>query len=59
MQLFYLEYPENEIILSAEESKHAIKVLHKKEGDMLNLDGKGNLFIAELLQTAEKLALDL
>lgn len=32
-----LEYPENEIILSAEESKHAIKVLHKKEGDMLNL----------------------
>ena len=49
MQLFYLEHPENEIILSAEESKHAIKVLRKKEGDMLNFtDGKGNLFIAEI-----------
>ena len=46
MQLFYLDNPEKEITLTAEESKHAIKVLRKKEGDMLNFtDGKGNLFI--------------
>ena len=49
MQLFYLDNPEKEIRLTAEESKHAIKVLRKKEGDMLNFtDGKGNLFIAEI-----------
>ena len=49
MQLFYLENPENEITLSAEESKHAIKVLRKKKGDMLNFtDGKGNLFSTEI-----------
>ena len=49
MQLFYLNNPEKEITLTAEESKHAIKVLRKKEGDMLNFtDGKGNLFIAEI-----------
>ena len=50
MQLFYLENSEKEIILTAEESKHAIKVLRKKEGDMLNFtDGKGNLFVAEII----------
>ena len=49
MQLFYLENPENEIILSAEESKHATKVLRKKEGDILNFtDGKGGLYKAEI-----------
>ena len=49
MQLFYLENPKKEISLSAEESKHAIKVMRKKEGDMLNFtDGKGNLFITEI-----------
>ena len=49
MQLFYLDNPEKEIRLTAEESKHAIKVLRKKEGDMLNFtDGKGNMFIAEI-----------
>ena len=49
MQLFYLDNPKKEIRLTAEESKHAIKVLRKKEGDMLNFtDGKGNLFIAEI-----------
>jgi len=50
MQLFYLENPRDEIILSTEESKHTTKVLRKKEGDILNFtDGKGNLFIAEIL----------
>ena len=49
MQLFYLENPKKEIRLTAEESKHAIKVLRKKEGDMLNFtDGKGNLYIGEV-----------
>ena len=49
MQLFYLEHPENEIILSAEESKHATKVLRKKEGDILNFtDGKGGFYKAEI-----------
>jgi len=49
MQLFYLEDPKDEIILGAEESKHATKVLRKKEGDILNFtDGKGNLYKAEI-----------
>ena len=49
MQLFYLNNPEKEITLTVEESKHATKVLRKKEGDALNFtDGKGNLFIAEI-----------
>ena len=49
MQLFYLENPKDEIILSAEESKHATKVLRKKEGDILNFtDGKGHLYKAEI-----------
>jgi 16S rRNA (uracil1498-N3)-methyltransferase len=47
MQLFYLENPNDEIILSAEESKHATKVLRKKEGEILNFtDGKGYLYKA-------------
>jgi 16S rRNA (uracil1498-N3)-methyltransferase len=49
MQLFYLENPKDEIILSAEESKHATKVLRKKEGDVLDFtDGKGNFYKAEI-----------
>jgi 16S rRNA (uracil1498-N3)-methyltransferase len=49
MQLFYLENPENEIILSAEESKHVTKVLRKKEGNILNFtDGKGGFYKAEI-----------
>ena len=49
MQLFYLENPENEIILSAQESKHATKVLRKKEEDVLDFtDGKGNFYKAEI-----------
>jgi 16S rRNA (uracil1498-N3)-methyltransferase len=49
MQLFYLENPENKIILTTEESKHAIKVLRKRKGDILNFtDGKGGLYKAEI-----------
>ena len=50
MQLFYLDNPEKEITLTAEESKHICKVLRKKDGDTLNFtDGKGNLFITEII----------
>jgi 16S rRNA (uracil1498-N3)-methyltransferase len=49
MQLFYIQNPESEIILSAEESKHATKVLRKKEGDILNFtDGKGYFYKAKI-----------
>jgi 16S rRNA (uracil1498-N3)-methyltransferase len=49
MQLFYLQNPNSEIILSSEESKHATKVLRKKEGDILNFtDGKGSFYKAEI-----------
>ena len=49
MQLFYLENPEKEIILSTRESKHATKVLRKKEGDLLDFtDGKGGFHKAEI-----------
>jgi len=49
MQLFYLENPKDEIILSTEESKHATKVLRKQEGDILNFtDGKGYFYKAEI-----------
>jgi 16S rRNA (uracil1498-N3)-methyltransferase len=49
MQLFYLRNPEREITLNSEESKHTIKVLRKKEGDILNFtDGKGGLYKAEI-----------
>ncbi len=49
MQLFYIDKPEKEITLSSEESKHATKVLRKKEGDILNFtDGKGGFYKAEI-----------
>jgi len=49
MQLFYIQNPEKEIILSAEESKHATKVLRKREGDILHFtDGKGALYKAKI-----------
>lgn len=38
-----------EILLSAEESKHCVKVLRHKVGDIINvIDGKGNFFEAEI-----------
>ena len=49
MQLFFLEKPKEKIILNTEESKHAIKVLRKKNGDILNFtDGKGSLYKAKI-----------
>ena len=50
MQLFYTNSTGNHFTISPEESKHAIKVLRKKEGDILNFtDGKGNFLIVEIL----------
>ena len=49
MQLFYLKNLEDEITLSSSESKHATKVLRKKEGDILYFtDGKGGLHKAKI-----------
>ncbi|OUV74717.1 MAG: 16S rRNA (uracil(1498)-N(3))-methyltransferase [Flavobacteriales bacterium TMED123] len=49
MQLFFTTNTEKEIILSAEESKHATKSLRKKEGDILHFtDGKGGFYKAEI-----------
>jgi 16S rRNA (uracil1498-N3)-methyltransferase len=40
------------ITLSPEESKHCTKVLRHKKGDVINvIDGKGNFYTAELLDT--------
>lgn len=53
MQLFYnpsLDNSFKQFFFSAEESKHILKVLRKKEGDILHItNGKGYLFQAEIL----------
>ena len=50
MQLFYTESKENCFTLNRDESKHAIKVLRKKEKDILNFtNGEGSLLITEIL----------
>ena len=55
MQLFYLKHPNEEIILSPEESKHATKVLRKKKGDILKFtDGKGYLYKAKIIDSNSK-----
>lgn len=41
----------DDILLSAEESKHCIKVLRHKAGDVIHvIDGKGNFFEAEITE---------
>jgi 16S rRNA (uracil1498-N3)-methyltransferase len=51
MQLFYTpDINSDQVQLSEEESKHCIRVLRKKPGDIIHLcDGKGTLFEAELI----------
>ncbi|MEO9510692.1 MAG: 16S rRNA (uracil(1498)-N(3))-methyltransferase [Flavobacteriaceae bacterium] len=55
MQLFYnpsLDNSFKQFFFSSEESKHILKVLRKKEGDVLHItNGKGYLFKAEILDT--------
>ena len=51
MQLFFNESTKKNFSLSREESKHVVKVLRKKEGDLLNFtDGIGNHQIGEILK---------
>ncbi|MFS4492285.1 16S rRNA (uracil(1498)-N(3))-methyltransferase [Maribacter sp. 2308TA10-17] len=53
MQLFYnpdLDHSAAQFTLSPEESKHVIKVLRKKEGDLLHItNGKGYLFETKIM----------
>jgi 16S rRNA (uracil1498-N3)-methyltransferase len=51
MQIFFANIftDTNTILLSEEESKHCIRVLRHKSGDIINvIDGKGNLYEAEI-----------
>lgn len=58
MQLFYnnnISSSSTEIAFNKEESRHIIKVLRKSNGDELMItDGKGKLFVAEIIQALEK-----
>jgi len=53
MQLFYnprLDHSASQFTLSEEESKHVVKVLRKKEDDILHItNGKGYLFEAKIM----------
>ncbi|WP_299534814.1 16S rRNA (uracil(1498)-N(3))-methyltransferase [Ulvibacterium sp.] len=53
MQLFYnptLDTSVSQFVLNQEESRHIVKVLRKKEGDILQItNGKGYLFQAKIL----------
>ena len=55
MQLFYhpdISENDQQIVFPRDESKHIVKVLRKKEGDILNVtNGKGFLFETELILT--------
>ena len=58
MQLFYnprLDQSVSQFTFDEEESKHIVKVLRKKEGDLLHItNGKGFLFKAKILFAATK-----
>ncbi len=56
MQLFFTPDINSELYtLPEEESKHAIRVLRMKTGDVMNLiDGKGNLYTAEIISDNPK-----
>lgn len=58
MQLFYnpeIVKTTQEIVFSKEESRHIVRVLRKKEGDVLHItNGKGFLFSAEILVASDK-----
>nr|WP_299339566.1 16S rRNA (uracil(1498)-N(3))-methyltransferase [Allomuricauda sp.] len=53
MQLFYnprLDHSNKQFFFSPEESKHVVKVLRKKEGDVVHItNGRGSLFTAKIL----------
>lgn len=58
MQLFYnpnIKQDTKDIIFNKEESRHIVRVLRKKENDMLHItNGKGYLFVAEITIANDK-----
>ncbi|MCM8570059.1 16S rRNA (uracil(1498)-N(3))-methyltransferase [Gramella jeungdoensis] len=54
MQLFFnpdISEKDKQVVFQRDESKHIVKVLRKKEGDILNItNGKGFVFTAEIIQ---------
>lgn len=58
MQLFYtpdISTLNKEFFFDKEESKHIVKVLRKTEGQQIHItDGKGNLYISEIILASEK-----
>ena len=58
MQLFYnpnINSNSNEFSFDKEESKHIVKVLRKKEGDILHVtNGLGNLFSTEIILASDR-----
>lgn len=55
MQLFFCDNYNNEIVLSTEESKHAIKVLRKGIGDKLYFTNGNGLFLTGEITSINKL----
>jgi len=52
MQLFYSKEISSSLLLSAEESKHCLKVLRKKENDIICItDGNGFLYKCKIITT--------
>jgi 16S rRNA (uracil1498-N3)-methyltransferase len=52
MQLFYEPNILTQPFLNEDDSKHAVKVLRNKVGDLINLvDGKGNWVTAKIVNT--------
>lgn len=50
MNFYYHTNPEENPILSAEESAHVVKVLRAKSGDEIHLmDGKGHIYLARII----------
>ncbi|TCP26997.1 16S rRNA (uracil1498-N3)-methyltransferase [Tenacibaculum skagerrakense] len=58
MQLFFnpnIDENTKEILFDKEESRHIIRVLRKKQGDILHItNGKGSLFSAEIIIESDK-----
>jgi len=58
MQLFYnpdIQQGDSSFIFDKEESRHIVKVLRKKEGDIIHIsNGKGLLFTSEIIFASEK-----
>lgn len=55
MNLFYHPTPLDEPRLDEEESHHCIRVLRKKEGDIINIvDGRGGNYEAKITKTSSK-----